>query len=103
MKCRKFDFIGINSHFYRSVEECRIRVSALEGRVASIDNDVGNQVTIDCKRIQPGLKFNEYKKIMAKYNIINHQEAILAGQRNIIEVSRKLRLLNEVFAQQSLH
>lgn len=44
-----------------SVEECRIRVSALEGRVASVDNDVGNQ------------------------------EAILAGQRNIIEeMSEKL-------------
>ena len=27
----------------------------------------------------------------------------MAGQRNIIEVSRKLRLLNEFFAQQSLH
>ena len=86
------------------MEECRIRVSALEGRVASIDNDVGNQVTIDCKRNQTGLKLNElWQDIGIKYNIINHQEAILAGQMNIIEVSRKLRLLNEVFAQQSLH
>ena len=51
---------------YRSVEECRIRVSALEGRVASIDNDVSNQVTIDCKRNQPGLQLNKYKKIMTR-------------------------------------
>ena len=91
----------MNSHLYRSVEECRIRVSALEGRVASIDNDVGNQVTVDCKRNQPGLQLHEDRNNYD--NIINHQEAILAGQRNIIEVSRKLRLLNEVFAQQSLH
>ena len=57
----------MNSHLYRSVEECRLRVSALEGRVASIDNDVGNQVTIDCKQNQPGLKLNEYKKNMARH------------------------------------
>ena len=76
MKCRKFDFIGINSHFYRSVEECRIRVSALEGRVASIDNDVGNQVTIDCKRSQPGLKLNEYKKNMSRHrNKVQHYQS----------------------------
>ena len=97
----------MNSHLYRSVEECRLRVSALEGRVASIDNDVGNQVTVDCKQNQPELKLFEHEKLWhytgIKYNIINHQEAILAGQRNIIEVSRKLRHLNEVFAQQSLH
>ena len=31
---------------FRSVKECRSRVSALEARVASIDDDVGNQVTI---------------------------------------------------------
>ena len=32
--------------FFRSVKECRSRVSALEARVASIDDDVGNQVAI---------------------------------------------------------
>ena len=58
------------------MEECRIRVSALEGRVASIDNDVGNQVTIDCKRNQPGLKLNDYEKIMARHrNRISYQSS----------------------------
>ena len=66
----------MNSHLYRSVEECRLRVSALEGRVASIDNDVGNQVTVDCKQYQPELNLFEYVKIMALHrNKIQHYQS----------------------------
>ena len=63
------------------MEECRIRVSALEGRVASIDNDVGNQVTIDCKRNQPGLKINEYKKYQSSGGHFGWAEEYYRGEQ----------------------
>ena len=102
--------IGLNSHLYkgvwRSVESeflrWKVALQALTMMSATRWQLIANEINLDCNCTKIETIITRHRnKILNK--IINHQEAILAGQRNIIEVSRKLRLLNEVFAQQSLH